>query len=125
MIYQRFYKLQLKLCLLSINYYTVLIYFLASLISLVEFIRNIDTYVKGFESSINKTFNDPNIAQTIIRFEKTFVNSLKSFSSKDFVELIALAGKTGTFCTNDSIKRSNITANFSASIKIYGQKKLH
>ncbi len=62
----------------------------------VEFIRNIDTYVKGFESSINKTFNDPNIAQTIIRFEKTFVNSLKSFSSKDFVELIALAGKTGS-----------------------------
>lgn len=62
----------------------------------VEFIRNIDTYVKGFESSINKTFNDPNIAQTIIRFEKTFVNSLKSFSSKDFIELIALAGKTGS-----------------------------
>ena len=36
----------------------------------VEFIRNIDTYVKGFESSINKTFNDPNIAQTIIRLKR-------------------------------------------------------
>lgn len=62
----------------------------------VEFIKNIDTYVNGFESSINKTFEDPNTAQTIIQFERTFVNSLKSFSGNDFMQLIAIAGKTGS-----------------------------
>lgn len=62
----------------------------------IEFIKNIDTYVKGFENSIYKTFNDPNMAQTIIQFERSFVSSLKSISGKDFVELIAFAGKTGS-----------------------------
>lgn len=62
----------------------------------VEFIKNIDTYVKGFESSINKTFDDPKISQMIIQFERAFVDSLKSFSSKDFMEIIIFAGKTGS-----------------------------
>lgn len=61
-----------------------------------EFIKNLDTYVKSFEISINKTFQDPVTATNIIQLERTIVSSLKGINAKDFMELIALAGKTGS-----------------------------
>ncbi|MEI3292949.1 MAG: AI-2E family transporter [Thomasclavelia ramosa] len=62
----------------------------------VEFAKNIDTYVKSFEASINSSFEDPNLAGTIIQVEQTFVDSIKSLSANDFMEVIAFAGKTGS-----------------------------
>ena len=62
----------------------------------VEFVKNIDTYVKGFEKTINSTFVDPSNSQMIIQLERTFVESLKGFSSSDFIQLLAIAGKTGS-----------------------------
>lgn len=62
----------------------------------VEFIKNIDTYVKGFETSINNSFTDSGIAKMIIGIERTVVESMKNFNSKDFLELIVFAGKTGS-----------------------------
>lgn len=62
----------------------------------IEFIRNLDTYVKEFESSIVKTIDDPNMASTILQLEQTFVNSIKSFNAVDFKEVLVFAGKTGS-----------------------------
>ena len=62
----------------------------------VEFIKNIDMYVKGFEISINNSFANSEIAQMIIGIERAVVESIKNFNSKDFLELIAFAGKTGS-----------------------------
>lgn len=39
----------------------------------VEFAKNIDTYVKSFEASINSSFEDPNLAGTIIQVEQTLL----------------------------------------------------
>lgn len=62
----------------------------------VELIKNVDTYVKGFEASVNQNINDKEMAQMIIQIEQTMVSSIKSFSGQDFMELVVFAGKTGS-----------------------------
>lgn len=62
----------------------------------VEFAKNIDTYVSGFEASINQSINDTNLTNIIINAEQTFVDSVKSIGASDFMKIVAFAGKTGS-----------------------------
>lgn len=62
----------------------------------LEFLRNIDSYVKSFEASVDEGFFGKELADVVIKVERTVVDSLKSFSGQDFMELIVFAGKTGS-----------------------------
>lgn len=99
----------------------------------VEFIKNIDMYVKGFEISINNSFADSGIAQMIIGIERTAVESIKNFNSKDFLELIVFAGKTGStlltillgliFCPYILIEADKLVTIFNRFMLIFIEKE--
>lgn len=95
------YKRIISVLVVCLFIILILILLLTKLIPMVmdyalEFIKNLDTYVKSFELSINKTFPNSDTSAMIIQLERTIVNSLKGINAKDFMELIAFAGKTGS-----------------------------
>ena len=95
------HKRVLSILLVSLAVILLVILLLTWLIPMVmdyavEFVKNLDTYVKGFEASINESFEDPNVTNLIIQIEQTIVNSIRSFSTSDFLEVVAFAGKTGS-----------------------------
>ena len=76
----------------------LLLYWLIPVIMsyIIELINNIDYYYFNFKTTINQTFNDPKITETIIKVSDRLVNSIKSLSANDYLRMIAFAGKTGS-----------------------------
>lgn len=62
----------------------------------IELINNIDTYVSNFDKTINETFKDEKIREFIIMGANKVGGAIKSLSVNDYLEMIALAGKTGS-----------------------------
>ena len=61
----------------------------------INFIQNVNTYVKDYESSIRSIFGNSDITNILINFEQTLVASFKKVNYVDVATIFSTVSKTG------------------------------